>query len=144
MRVYTGGTFDLFHAGHAALLAQCAKLAGPDGEVIVALNTDAFVASYKGRAPVCSYRERAAVLESCRHVTQIIQNRAGADSRPAIEEVQPDIVAIGMDWARKDYYAQMHFTQDWLDARGITLIYVAHAFSSGLTSSDIKARLGER
>lgn len=142
--VYTGGTFDMFHAGHAALLGECRKLAGPDGQVVVALNTDAFVASYKGRAPICTYREREAVLRACRHVDEVVQNRAGADSRPTIEAVRPDIIAIGTDWAGRDYYIQMAFDQEWLDARGITLVYVAHAYSTTLSSSDIKTRLGER
>jgi glycerol-3-phosphate cytidylyltransferase len=142
--VYTGGTFDLFHAGHVALLAQCAKLAGDHGEVVVALNSDAFIATYKGRPPVCTYREREVVLEACRWVTRVIPNRMGADSRPTIEEVRPDIVAIGMDWAQRDYYAQMNFTQEWLDKRGISLVYVAHAFSTGLTSGELKVRLNER
>jgi cytidyltransferase-like protein len=62
MIVYTGGTFDLFHAGHAFLLSQCRKLAGPDGKVVIALNTDQFTASYKGRPPIGCYSEREAVL----------------------------------------------------------------------------------
>jgi cytidyltransferase-like protein len=139
--VYTGGTFDLFHAGHAALLAHCRKLAGSDGRVVVALNTDGFVASYKRKAPVCTYPEREAVLLSCRYVDEVVQNRMGADSRPTIEAVRPDIVVIGTDWARRDYYQQMGFDQSWLDARSITLVYVAHAHSEGLSSTDLKVRL---
>lgn len=142
--VYTGGTFDMFHAGHAALLAECRKLAGPDGRVVVSLNSDAFIASYKGKPPVCTYREREAVLRACRHVDEVIPNRLGADSRPAIDDVRPDIIAIGVDWAAKDYYRQMGFDQDWLDARRITLVYVAHAYSDALSSSDIKTRLAAR
>ena len=142
--VYTGGTFDMFHAGHAALLAQCRKLAGEGGQVVVSLNTDAFIASYKGRAPICTYQEREAVLHACRYVDEVVQNRMGQDSRPTIESVQPDIIAIGTDWATRDYHLQMGFDQSWLDARGITLLYVAHAFSSTLSSSDIKTRVAQR
>lgn len=142
--LYTGGTFDLFHAGHAAFLAQCRKLAGPDGRVVVALNTDAFVASYKVRAPICTYREREAVLVACRHVDTVVQNRIGGDSKPTIEEIRPDLIAIGTDWAAKDYYRQMDFDQKWLDERGITLVYVAHGFSEGLSTTDIKTRMAER
>lgn len=142
--VYTGGTFDMFHAGHAALLAECRKLAGPDGHVIVALNSDAFIATYKGTAPVCTYPEREAVLRACRYVDEVIPNRLGADSRPTIDDARPDIIAIGVDWAAKDYHRQMGFDQAWLDARNITLVYVAHGYSDVLSTSDIKARLGQR
>ena len=137
-------TFDLFHAGHASLLRHCRKLAGEYGKVVVALNSDAFIATYKGQSPVCTYAERDAVLRACRYVDEVIPNRIGADSRPTIEEVRPDFVVIGTDWAAKDYYQQMGFTQQWLDERGITLVYVAHAFSEALSSSDIKTRMAAR
>lgn len=143
MIIYTGGTFDMFHAGHAALLRECRKLAGVDGRVVVSLNTDSFIAAYKHKVPVCTYAERAAVLNACRYVDEVVQNRAGADSRPTIEAVQPDIVAIGVDWAEKDYYRQMGFTQQWLDERGISLVYLAHAYSDSLSTTGLKVRLQE-
>jgi len=141
MIVYTGGTFDLLHPGHVALLRDCRKLAGPDGRVVVALNTDTFVASYKGRPPVLSYLERETVLRACRYVDDVVRNSMGGDSRPTIEAVAPDVIAIGMDWAVKDYHQQMGFTPEWLAARGITLVYVAHPHSTGVTTTDIKARV---
>lgn len=135
LTIYTGGTFDLFHSGHANFLARCAEL----GEVIVSLNTDEFIEEYKKKKPIISYAEREAVLLSCRSVSDVIPNYGGADSKPAIEMIQPDIIAIGSDWARRDYYAQMGFTQDWLDARGISLIYIP--YTEGISSTAIKARL---
>ena len=139
MIIYSGGTFDMFHAGHAFLLAQCRKLAGPDGKVVIALNPDAFVASYKGKPPVCSYAERAAVLNAVRYVDEVVRNQYGADSKPTIEMVRPDIIAIGVDWAAKDYYRQMGFSPEWLDERDISLVYIPHP--TPLSSTEVKARL---
>lgn len=133
--VYTGGTFDLFHAGHVAFLERCREF----GPVVVSLNTDEFIASYKGAPPVCSYAEREAVLAACRHVHRVIPNEGGPDSRPAIERVRPSIIVIGSDWARRDYHEQMGFSQDWLDDRGIALCYVP--YTAGVSTTDIKARL---
>ena len=135
LTIYTGGTFDLFHSGHANFLSRCAEL----GEVIVSLNTDEFIAAYKGKPPIISYAEREAVLLSCRSVSEVIPNFGGSDSKPSIEIAEPDIIAIGSDWARRDYYAQMGFTQDWLDDRGISLIYIP--YTEGISSTAIKARL---
>jgi glycerol-3-phosphate cytidylyltransferase len=136
--IYTGGTFDLFHAGHVNFLAQCSRL----GDVVVALNTDEFIEEYKGSAPVCSFDERMQVLLSCKFVSEVIPNDGGADSRSTILFVGPDVIAIGSDWARKDYYAQMGFDQDWLDAQNISLIYVP--YTENISTTDLKARLAYR
>ena len=135
LRVYTGGTFDLFHSGHANFLERCAEI----GSVTVALNTDEFIKDYKGKPPVMTYAEREAVLLSCRHVDRVIPNFAGADSRPTIELISPDFIIIGSDWARRDYYAQMKFDQDWLDARGIALCYIP--YTQGISSTQVKRRM---
>lgn len=135
LTIYTGGTFDLFHAGHANFLRRCKEL----GEVTVALNTDDFIYDYKGRTPVMSYEEREAVLISCRFVDRVLPNFGGANSKPTIELVSPDMVIIGSDWARKDYYKQMQFDQDWLDERGIALCYIP--YTNNISSTDVKNRL---
>lgn len=133
--VYTGGTFDLYHEGHAAFLERCAQF----GRVFVSLNTDEFISAYKGRPPVMTYREREAVLRSCRWVADVVPNRGGADSTISIEDVAPDLIVVGSDWARRDYYAQMGFDQDWLDARGIGLMYLP--YTQGISTTDIKTRM---
>lgn len=133
--VYTGGTFDLFHAGHVQFLSRCAEF----GSVVVALNTDDFIEQYKGKPPVISYEDRRQVLLACRYVERVIPNVGGADSKPAIEIVNPDMVIIGSDWAKKDYYGQMQFTQDWLDERGIGLAYLP--YTQGISSTAIKERM---
>jgi glycerol-3-phosphate cytidylyltransferase len=135
LTIYTGGTFDLFHAGHAAFLERCAEL----GRVVVSLNTDEFISAYKGRPPVMTFAERAAVLRACRWVDDVVPNRGGADSTISIEDVAPDLIVIGSDWARRDYYAQMGFDQDWLDARGIGLVYIP--YTKGISTTDLKTRM---
>ena len=139
LRVYTGGTFDLFHAGHVNFLKRCSEIAGIAGQVIVSLNTDSFIQEYKNKQPVCNNQERYDVIASCKYVNQVIWNSGGADSKPAILSVKPDIIAIGSDWALKDYYKQMDFEQSWLDKLNISLIYIP--YTQGISSTDIKTRL---
>lgn len=135
--IYTGGTFDLFHSGHVNLLRRCSEL----GDVVVSLNTDEFIEGYKGKPPVLSYQEREAVLKSCKYVDQVVPNVGGSDSKIAIELIQPDYIAIGSDWAKKNYHEQMGFTQDWLDARGIGLVYIP--YTKGVSSTNIKGRISK-
>lgn len=133
--VYTGGTFDLFHAGHVEFLRRCSEL----GSVVVSLNTDEFIEEYKGKPPVISYADRRDVLLACRYVDDVVPNTGGPDSRIAIQSVMPKLVVIGSDWARKDYYTQMAFDQDWLDDRGIGLCYIP--YTQGISSTAIKERM---
>lgn len=124
MIVYTGGTFDLLHPGHLSLLSACRAFAGPRGRVVVALNRDEFVVRYKRRSPVMSYEDRRDMLLSLRDVDMVVPNLGDEDSKPTIEAVEPDIIAIGYDWSQRDYHAQMGFTPGWLLEHGIELRYV--------------------
>jgi glycerol-3-phosphate cytidylyltransferase len=140
LRVYTGGTFDLFHVGHLNLLKRCREIAGWTGQVIVSLNTDEFIYKYKGKNPVIQYEDRKAILESCKYVDSVMENYGQEDSKKSILLAQPiDVVAIGSDWARKDYYKQMNFDQDWLDSQRISLIYIP--YTSGISSTQIKEKI---
>jgi glycerol-3-phosphate cytidylyltransferase len=138
MIVYTGGSFDLFHVGHIELLAACRALAGPDGRVVVGLNTDAFIEAYKGRPPVQTFGVRAEVLRACRYTDLVVANVGGADSRIAIEVVQPDILAIGDDWLdpehdERRYHAQLGVTPEWLAERSLRIAYIPRTRGTSTT-----------
>jgi glycerol-3-phosphate cytidylyltransferase len=135
LKVYTGGTFDLIHSGHVNFLRRCAEI----GDVTVVLNTDEFIEQYKGKPPVMTYDERFAVLSEFRCVKNIFPNIGGKDSTLSILEVDPDIIAIGSDWARKDYCKQMGFTQDWLDEQNISLLYIP--YTKGISTTELKRRM---
>ena len=134
--LYTGGTFDLFHYGHINFLHKCKSICDI---VVVSLNTDKFVEKYKGTSPILTYAEREKSLNLCHYVDKVIPNIGDADSKPAILSVSPTIIAIGDDWANKDYYSQMQFTQEWLDAQGIVLVYIP--YTRGISTTEIKSRI---
>lgn len=136
--VLTLGTFDLFHEGHVHLLRRCRDLAN-GGTVTVALNPDAFVASYKGRPPILPYASREWPLWACRYVDSVIPNIGGADAKPAILAVRPDIIAIGDDWFTRDYLGQLGVTPAWLDKEGIRVVYLP--YTEGISTTAIRERL---
>lgn len=122
--VLTIGTFDLFHVGHLELLSICRGIATSRGRVVVGVNTDAFVERFKGRRPVIPVGQRMEMLAACRHVDEVVVN-TGEDARPLIEAVAPRFIAIGDDWAPpRDYLGQLGVSQDWLDERGIEIVYL--------------------
>lgn len=138
MIVLTLGTFDLWHAGHVNLLARCRMLAGKRGLVVVALNPDEFIEAYKGRPPVIRYQDRYSVVAACRYVDRVIRG-SGADSKPAIESVGPDIIAVGSDWESRDYYGQLGVTSEWMSERGIACHFLP--YTAGISSSQIRAKI---
>ena len=140
--VYTGGTFDILHKGHINLLKACKKISGYEGKVVVGLNTDDFIERYKGSAPYRGYTDRKAVLEACKHVDEVVPNEGGEDSTLVLDKVSPAFIVVGSDWAKKDYYKQMGFTQKWLDERNITLIYTP--YTEGISSTSIKTKISDK
>jgi len=69
----------------------------------------------------------------------VIVNIGGEDSKPAIINACPNVIAVGDDWACKDYHSQMQFTQEWLDEMSITLVYIA--FRRVQSSTNIKTKI---
>lgn len=133
---YTGGSFDIPHFGHYNFFRQCKDFCD---YLVVALNTDEFIESYKGSKPEFSYSERIKILEKCPYIDKIIPNFAGANSKPAILNVNPDLIIIGNDWLSKDYCKQMDFTPQWLTDHNIALMYIP--YTDGISSSLIKEKI---
>jgi len=134
--LYTGGTYDILHFGHMNFLKQCKLISD---KVIVSLNTDEFVYQFKGAAPIMSYEERRKSLLHSNYVDDVVPNIYGQDSKPTILKVNPQIIAIGDDWAYKDYFKQMNFTLEWLEEQGIVLVYIP--YTKGISTTEIKKRI---
>lgn len=133
-RAYVGGTFDLFHDGHRALLEGAKKLAK---EVVVSLNTDAFAARYK-REPIDSFFTRLQKVADSGLVDNIIANVGCEDSKPAILIVQPDVIIHGDDWTGKPFLKQLGLTHDWLNERGIDVLYLP--YTKGISTTQLIER----
>lgn len=133
-RVLTIGTFNSPHIGHAILLKECERYGD---RVIVGINSDEFVETYKGHRPEYVYEEREYLIRALGYET--IKNCSAG--RELIEEVQPQVLVIGGDWARKDYYGQIDVSQDYLDANHITMVYVPRIGT--ISSTELRERMSE-
>lgn len=131
-RLLTIGTFDIPHVGHAAFLRQCEWFSG---EVLVGINSDAFVTRYKGSPPIFSERERSNLIAALGYRTY----PNDGPGRLLIEKLKPDIIAIGTDWAKRDYYAQIDTPVEYFEEHKITLLYLP--YTPGISSTDLKERL---
>lgn len=134
MTILTLGTFDLFHVGHVRLFRRCAEM----GTLKVAVNSDEFVESYKGRRPVVPLDQRLEIVRACRYVDEAMANRTYERQRDVIERAAPDAIVVGDDWRDRDYLGQLGLPPGWLERRGVELVYVPR--TTGVSSSDLKAR----
>lgn len=138
--VLTIGTFDPFHAGHAYLLKKCRELGD---RVVVGVLSDFFILRAKGHKPKFSqderllwfetladeaYIERGLYTESLQHPSRILEGDI-------------DVLAVGSDWAGKDYYERLGLSQGDLDALEVTLAYVPRHLD--LSATEIKGRIRE-
>ena len=131
--VYTGGTFDLFHFGHVNLLAKCRALGD---RVVVALNTDEFVARYKGQLPVWNYAQRESMLRACRYVDESVVYSTEQDLIDLILTLPIDVRILGVE------YEDTNFTgRNEGAGRGIQHVFNKrdHSFSS----SSLRKRVAE-
>ncbi len=60
-----GGTFDPLHDGHKSLLGRSFEIAGPYGQVVIGLTTDAFAGSKTH--PIRPFATRKSELEEFIH-----------------------------------------------------------------------------
>ncbi|MCQ2253660.1 MAG: adenylyltransferase/cytidyltransferase family protein [Bacteroidales bacterium] len=96
-RVFTSGSFDLFHVGHLNILEKSAALGD---ELIVGVSTDELIEKYKGMKPIIPYEERARIVASIKCVTKVVkQTRLTEIAQLQRENI--DIVTIGDDWKNK-------------------------------------------
>ena len=91
----TNGVFDLLHAGHLALLADCAEYADL---LVVGVNFDETVRGLKGpHRPLQPLEVRAAALAAVRWVDYVIPfSQPTADA--LIRAVRPDVYAKGVEY----------------------------------------------
>ena len=93
MRVVATGVFDIIHAGHAHFL-NAAKQHGDELLVIVA-NYDT-VRKMKGE-PILSAEMRSEVVSHIKPVDQTVIGRTGDMLDIIVEELKPDVIALGYD-----------------------------------------------
>jgi FAD synthetase len=95
--VLASGTFDLLHLGHVRFLEEAKKTGGKGAKLIVIVARDSTVEKRKGSKPVIPEDQRRALVESLKVVDEAILGYEEFDIGRAIEEIKPDVIAIGYD-----------------------------------------------
>ena len=97
--VMVGGSFDILHIGHLHFLQNAKKL----GDIlIVALNSDSHIRSYKKRGkPIIKDYQRAEMLKGFSCVDYVFLTNKGLYDPYIYKKLEPDILGLGKEKNRK-------------------------------------------
>jgi FAD synthetase len=95
--VLASGVFDLLHYGHIKFLEEAKKAGGKGTWLVVIVARDETVKRLKGVYPVIPEDQRRAVVEAMDVVDEALLGFEDLDLDRVIQQVRPDIIAVGHD-----------------------------------------------
>jgi glycerol-3-phosphate cytidylyltransferase len=127
-------SFDLFHAGHVAMLAEAKNHCD---YLIAALQTDPTIDRPDTKnPPIQSIVERQIQVSTNRNVDEVVVYQTEKDLEDLLLILPVDVRILGIEYADKDFTGK-----DICKARGIEIVYNGrdHSFSS----SSLRKRVAE-
>jgi glycerol-3-phosphate cytidylyltransferase len=130
----TFSCFDLFHAGHVAMLREAKTRCD---YLIVGLQTDPTLDRPEKNRPIQTVFERYVQLQACKYIDEIIPYATEKDVEDILRTYRLDVRIIGEDYAGKEFTGK----QICVD-RNIEIYYNSrkHSFST----SELRQRVHER
>lgn len=104
VRVMTTGVFDLLHPGHVHMLEEAKKLGD---ELVVVIARDDSVRKEK-HAPITPEEHRRHMVDALKPVDRAVLGHRG-DYYRIVEELRPDIFALGFDQSYDEANVQAEF-----------------------------------
>lgn len=131
IRVFTSGSFDMFHIGHLNILERSAALGD---ELIVGVSTDELIQHYKGMPPIIPFEERFRIVSSLKCVTKVVK-QVKLTEVAQLQREGIDIVTIGDDWINK-YLEGL----EWVKKQpGKEVVYFP--YTPGVSTTSIKKKI---
>lgn len=116
---YTQGTFDLFHIGHLNLLNNAKKYCEI---LIVGVNSDELVKTYKNKETNIKELDRAAIVNAIKAVDKVCITTT-LDKEEILKSIKYDAIFIGSDWKGNQRWIE---TEKSLSKYNIDVIYLPH------------------
>lgn len=130
----TFSCFDLFHAGHVAMLREAKTRCD---YLIVGLQTDPTIDRPEKNRPIQTVFERYVQLRACKYIDEVIPYATEKDVEDILQTYQIDVRIIGEDYAGKEFTGKKICVD-----RNIEIYYNSrkHSFST----SELRQRVHER
>lgn len=117
-KVLVNGKFSLLHVGHFNLLNYARTLAGREGKVLVAIDTDYRIWKREKRVPLFRQEDRKQMLASIewsdrKMVDEVMFFEEDEDLIAIINHHKPDVMVKGIDWMGKKVIGQDLIPIQW-------------------------------
>ena len=134
---FTCSTFDLFHAGHVAMLKECKQNCD---YLIVGLQTDPSIDRQEKNKPVQSIVERYVQLSACKYVDEIVPYETEKDLLDYLKlhERTINIRFVGEEYMDKDFTGR-ELTSTFGDDNKMIIYY--NRRSHDFSSSELRKRI---
>ena len=123
---YTQGTFDMFHIGHLNLIKNAKRHCD---YLIVGVNADDLVESYKHKRPIIPLEERAEIVRAIKYVDEVIVTTT-LDKKKVWEKIRFNEIYIGDDWKGNERWEK---TGKEMEALGAKLVYLPYTIVTSST-----------
>lgn len=128
---YTQGVYDMFHVGHLNIINQAKEYCD---FLIVGVNADDLVNSYKNKIPVVNEVDRMNIVSNIKAVDQcVIAN--SLDKVEAWKLYKFDAIFIGDDWKGNERWLK---TEHELAPYGVDVVYLPH--TEGISSTVLRTK----
>ena len=132
---YTQGVYDMFHIGHLNLINRAKKYCD---YLIVGVNADELVESYKHKTPVINQFERKMIIENLKAVDECVIVKT-LDKLDIWKELRFDAIFIGDDWKGNPRWEE---TKNQLAKVGADVVFFP--YTDGVTSTLLRTEKDKR
>ena len=123
---YTQGTFDMFHIGHLNLIKNAKRHCD---YLVVGVNDDVLVESYKKKRPIGPVKERAEIIRAIKYVDEVVITST-LDKKEIWNQVRFDEIYIGDDWKGN---ARWEKTGEDMKELGVRLVFLPYTKDTSST-----------
>lgn len=131
---YTAGCYDMFHIGHLNILRRAKKQCD---YLIVGINSDKLMYSYKGKCPIIPEAERMEIVREMPYVDDVVLVDI-QDKMAAYKKHGYDVIFVGSDHKGEAKWAKLE--RD-LERKNAKVIYLPH--TDGVSSTQIREKAGK-
>lgn len=123
---YTQGTYDMFHIGHLNLIRNARQECD---YLIVGVNTDELIQSYKSKTAIVPLEERMDIIAALRYVDKVIPCES-LDKKNTCLKYNINKVFIGDDWKGNARWLE---TEKELEPYGVEVVYLPYTKNTSST-----------